>query len=56
MKVTPAVNDQNRITGQVPANTTVEKLHARDKAAQHFGIRILKLAPGEATLSMQVVE
>ena len=56
MKITPAVNDQNRIIGQVPANTTVEELHARDKAAQHFGIRILKLAPGEATLSMQVVE
>ena len=34
MKITPAVNDQNRITEQVPANTTVEELHAKDKAAQ----------------------
>jgi hypothetical protein len=38
MKVTPAVNDQNSIIEEVPTNTTVEELHARDKAAQHFGI------------------
>jgi acyl-CoA thioesterase len=50
------VNDQNHTIQELIANTSVEELHAKDKAAQHFGIRILKLAPGEATLSMRVVE
>ena len=41
------MNDQNRM---------IEELYARDKAAHQLGIRILKSAPGEATLSMLVVE
>ena len=50
------MNDQSHTIEESRTNTAVGKLYAKDKAAQHFGISIVKLAPGEATLSMRVVE
>ncbi len=49
------MNDKNSTTTK-PDLQSIRKLHEQDKAAQHFGIVIEKLAAGKATLSMHVVD
>jgi acyl-CoA thioesterase len=48
------MNDTDRVAAQHLAERTAAAMFARDRASQGLGMQIVRVAPGEAELSMRV--
>ena len=51
-----AEHDTNQLPPQELAEACAEAMYERDLAVRHLGIKILRMAPGEADLQMSVSE